>query len=120
MADDSEHSACTVHFGEREFTLIGPGRRARRCNSVPARAAIQLQTALDTRLVLEQAKGILAERFGVDVEEAFDVLRGAARSHSVKSTTWQRTSFVRAGTTGALRAPRRLSRRLVDSTTSTE
>ena len=47
---------------------------------------IQLQTALDTRLVLEQAKGILAERFGVDIEEAFNLLRGAARSNSLKIT----------------------------------
>ena len=34
--------------------------------------------------MIEQAKGVLAERLGVDVEEAFEVLRGAARSNSVK------------------------------------
>jgi ANTAR domain len=82
---DGEHSSCSIHFGERTFTLIAPG------DGEPADATefllertIQLQTALDTRLVIEQAKGILAERLGIDVEEAFGVLRAAARSHSVK------------------------------------
>jgi hypothetical protein len=40
----------------------------------------QLQTALETRIVVEQAKGILAERFRLTVEEAFLMLRYAARS----------------------------------------
>ena len=43
--------------------------------------AAQLQTALDTRVVIEQAKGFLAGRDGLDPEEAFTVLRNRARSH---------------------------------------
>jgi ANTAR domain len=40
----------------------------------------QLQTALATRIVVEQAKGVLAERFHLEVDEAFLLLRHAARS----------------------------------------
>ena len=42
----------------------------------------QLQTALNSRVLIEQAKGKLAERLRVDVAEAFAVLRSSARSHN--------------------------------------
>jgi AmiR/NasT family two-component response regulator len=44
----------------------------------------QLEHALRTRIVIEQAKGVLAERFALDIEEAFELLRRAARSHRMK------------------------------------
>lgn len=43
----------------------------------------QLQTALNSRVVLEQAKGVLAQR-GLDMPDAYAVLRRYARDHNVK------------------------------------
>ena len=42
----------------------------------------QLETALASRVVIEQAKGMLAERRGTSVEEAFQALRKHARDHN--------------------------------------
>jgi AmiR/NasT family two-component response regulator len=44
----------------------------------------QLQQALDSRVVIEQAKGILAERYDLGIDEAFELMRRSARSHRLK------------------------------------
>jgi GAF domain-containing protein len=41
--------------------------------------AEQLQTALNTRVLIEQAKGVLSARTQVDVDEAFQIMRRASR-----------------------------------------
>jgi AmiR/NasT family two-component response regulator len=40
----------------------------------------QLRTALESRIVIEQAKGAISVRCGVTPETAFEMLRGFARS----------------------------------------
>ena len=44
--------------------------------------ASQLEFALESRVAIEQAKGIVAERNGIDVDAAFDVIRQFTRGHN--------------------------------------
>src|SRR6266496_151750 len=44
----------------------------------------QLEHALHSRVAIEQAKGIVAERYGLGLDEAFQLIRRAARSHRIK------------------------------------
>ena len=68
------------------LALVASEREERLAELVVALADenASLQRALDTRVVIEQAKGVLAERLGVDVHEAFQVLRMSARSNRMR------------------------------------
>lgn len=80
-------------WAEAAFTnlLDDPSVRGVVCNLRPSPARVaaeqaevraqQLETALQSRLVIEQAKGYLMGRDGVTPDEAFASLRGYARSH---------------------------------------
>jgi transcriptional regulator with GAF, ATPase, and Fis domain len=53
--------------------------------------AEQLQAALNSRVAIEQAKGKLAERLSIDVDQAFSMLRAHARSSNQRLTDVART-----------------------------
>jgi GAF domain-containing protein len=46
--------------------------------------ATQLQHALNSRVIIEQAKGVLAERLGLNMGAAFSAIRAYARSHNTR------------------------------------
>ena len=53
--------------------------------------AEQLQKALTSRVIIEQAKGALAQVQGVSADQAFDLLRSYARRHQLNITDLART-----------------------------
>ena len=53
------------------------GRRGQSVNE-------QLHHALNTRIIIEQAKGVVAERAGLDMEQSFSRLRNHARNHNLR------------------------------------
>jgi hypothetical protein len=58
--------------------------------------AEQLQAALNSRVVIEQAKGKLAERLSVDLDRAFSMLRDYARNSNQRLTEVARDFVVGA------------------------
>ena len=63
----------------------------------------QLQAALTSRIVIEQAKGAVAQTFGVTVEQAFEMLRRHARSHHLRLTDLAHTIVTTPGAASVLR-----------------
>ena len=53
-------------------------QRSNRENEIVAQ---QLRTALNSRIVIEQAKGVVAHTQGVSIDRAFDLIRGYARAN---------------------------------------
>lgn len=81
----SKVDACQIGFGKRTYTLLAA--REGEVNDPTQfllERTIQLQTALDSRVMIEQAKGILAERHQIPPDEAFDRIRRDARSRRIK------------------------------------
>lgn len=66
--------------------------------------AEQLQYALDHRLPIEQAKGVLAERYQIDVDSAFELLRSFCRNNNMKIHDVART-LIEQPSEGARRVP---------------
>jgi GAF domain-containing protein len=68
-------------------------RNVRRSETV----AEQLQAALNSRVIIEQAKGKLAERYGMDMDQAFILLRDYARNSNQRLTSVAR-NFITSAT----------------------
>jgi hypothetical protein len=82
---DGGLDACQIGFGDRSYTLLAA--LLNKPNDAAAfllERTIQLQTALDSRVVIEQAKGILAERESITTDKAFLKMRQQARSRRIK------------------------------------
>jgi len=82
---DGGLETCQIGFGDRNYTLLAalldqPNDAA----AFLLERTIQLQTALDSRVVIEQAKGILAERQSITPDKAFEKMRDQARSRRMK------------------------------------
>ncbi|MDQ3276184.1 MAG: GAF and ANTAR domain-containing protein [Actinomycetota bacterium] len=60
--------------------------------------AEQLQTALNSRIVIEQAKGVVAERRHLDMDQAFTLLRGTARASNRRLSELARAVVEGSGT----------------------
>jgi ANTAR domain-containing protein len=74
-----------LHFDERQFTLLRPSSaRLQDSNAFLLERVSQLETALNSRIAIEQAKGILARALNLTVDQAFDVLRQTARNRGAK------------------------------------
>jgi AmiR/NasT family two-component response regulator len=67
--------------------------------------AEQLQAALNSRVMIEQAKGILAERGRLDLSDAFNLLRSQARFQNMRLSDLARDVITGATTTEALLRP---------------
>jgi transcriptional regulator with GAF, ATPase, and Fis domain len=64
--------------------------------------AEQLQAALNSRVIIEQAKGVLAERGGVEMSDAFSVLRRFARNNNLRLSDVARSVVDRSLDTGPM------------------
>lgn len=80
--------------------------RARELAEARGRAD-QLQEALDSRVLIEQAKGVLAERLAVPVDQAFALLRRQARSSNRRLVSVAQAVVSGAGVHALTAPPRR-------------
>jgi GAF domain-containing protein len=80
--DQSTLSADDLALGQALADVATIGLLQERAVRESGLIAEQLQTALNSRVLIEQAKGVLLARAGVDVDEAFRLMRNHSRSNN--------------------------------------
>jgi hypothetical protein len=80
----------TLGAGTAEEATAALGRLLTVTQATYERRA-QLEHALQSRVAIEQAKGIVAERYGLEPDEAFELIRRAARTNRMKLHDFVRT-----------------------------
>ncbi|MEV4091296.1 GAF and ANTAR domain-containing protein [Streptosporangium saharense] len=78
--------ADTAALGQAFADVATIGLLGERASREQALLSQQLQIALNTRVLIEQAKGMLAERGGESMDMAFTAMRDYARAHNRKLT----------------------------------
>jgi transcriptional regulator with GAF, ATPase, and Fis domain len=74
----------SVQLGQALADVATIGMLQQRALHDGAILAEQLHTALNSRVVIEQAKGVLSAHGGLDMHDAFTALRAYARSHDLR------------------------------------
>lgn len=74
----------TISDASRFADVIAAGLVREHAHRLQQTVNEQLQRALDARVVVEQAKGMIAAELGVEIDVALDTLRGFARRHQLK------------------------------------
>ena len=77
---DADQLAAAQLLADVAISYVGNARVL----GASAQLAAQLQQALDSRVVLEQAKGVIAERHGIPPDAAFERIRARARAQRRK------------------------------------
>jgi transcriptional regulator with GAF, ATPase, and Fis domain len=72
-----------VRLAQALADIATVGLLQQRAISSTTELTTQLQTALNSRITIEQAKGMVGAELGVSVDEAFGLLRTFARSHNL-------------------------------------
>jgi hypothetical protein len=81
--NETDNDVQALEIGTLEDASAAVGRLLAVTQATMERRA-QLEGALQSRIAIEQAKGILAERHGLDVDQAFQALRRAARTNRIR------------------------------------
>ena len=95
----------TITDAQRFADVIAAGLVREHAHRLQRVENAQLQHALDARVVVEQAKGMVAAELGVDIDAALDALRQFARSHHLKLHDVAADVVARSLPLAILRAP---------------